>query len=412
MAGRNRFGSTWWGGAWVDALEHAGSGYDSQLPRGRTYARKGAVRQIDLQPGHIAARVVGSNGELHRVDIEVRQLAMSEWEQVADSIGMRAAHLAALLDGELHPGIVEDAAEVDVRLLPRAADLRPDCSCPDWAEPCKHAAAVCYVAAEELDRNPFALFLLRGIGRDELIDLVRSRRVDAPTGDEGPGELATGDDPVEPDGVDATQVWGRRTLADALDPAPAAATQIPTITSLPRPGRHAPWGAELPARFEIDTVRVDELAEDAIERAWAMLIDDQPSGLIAGARADLARRAALHPDRLIALSNQAGVTVGRLRSWAEAWFVGGDPAVTVLADPDSWSRDQTALDAGREQLVELGHPRRSVALNYDSLLMSSTLWLVIGPDGRWYRLRGAGKHQDLRLTDPPAADIRDLVEPA
>ena len=103
--------------------------------------------------------------------------------------------------------------------------------------------------------------------------------------------------------------------------------------------------------------------------------------------------------------------VGRLRSWADAWLVGGDTAVTVVADADSWSTDQTRLDAGREELVDLGHPRRSVALNYDSLLMASTIWLVIGPDQRWYRLQGAGKHQELRLTTPPSADIRDLVDP-
>ena len=175
MAGPRRFGATWWGRSWIDALERSGTGtgYESRLPRGRTYARKGAVREIDLRPGHIAARVVGTGGELYRVDIAVKQLAEIEWEQVADAIAARAAHLAALLDGELDPGVVDDAAAVDVQLLPRAADLRPDCSCPDWAEPCKHAAAVCYVAAQELDRNPFTLFLLRGIDRDALIELVR-----------------------------------------------------------------------------------------------------------------------------------------------------------------------------------------------------------------------------------------------
>jgi hypothetical protein len=43
--------------------------------------------------------------------------------------------------------------------------------------------------------------------------------------------------------------------------------------------------------------------------------------------------------------------------------------------------------------------------------MTSTVWLVLGPDRRWYRLHGPGKHQDLRLGAPPSADIRDLVDP-
>ena len=398
MAGPRRFGTTWWGKAWIDALEGSGSGYESRLPRGRTYARRGAVREIDLRPGHIAARVVGSNGELYQVDIAVKQLAPVEWEQVADAIGARAAHLAALLDGELDPGVVDDAEAVDVRLLPRPADLRPDCECPDWAEPCKHAAAVCYVAAEELDRNPFSLFLLRGIGRDELIELVRTRRGDP---------MATDIAADEP-GTDSRALWAGH---HPDDPLPAPPTLPGHRSPLRQPGRHVPWGAQVPARSGVDPGRVDELAEDAVDRAWRMLVDDQPSGLAAPPRADLARRAATRRESLTALAAHAGVTPGRLRSWADAWLVGGDTAVTVVADADSWSTDQTRLDAGREELVDLGHPRRSVALNYDSLLMASTIWLVIGPDQRWYRLQGAGKHQELRLTTPPSADIRDLVDP-
>jgi hypothetical protein len=111
------------------------------------------------------------------------------------------------------------------------------------------------------------------------------------------------------------------------------------------------------------------------------------------------------------LAARAGLTSGGLRTWAEAWRLGGDAAVDVVADADSWTTDQQLLDAGREQLVEMGHPRRSVALNYDSLLMAASIWLVIGPDRRWYRLHGAGKHQGLRLAAAPSDDIRELVDP-
>lgn len=397
-----RFGTTWWGQAWIDALERSGTGYESRLPRGRTYARKGAVRQIDLAPGHIAARVVGTGGELYRVDIAVKQLAASEWEQVADAIAARAAHLAALLDGELDPGVVADAQSVDVQLLPRPADLRPDCSCPDWAEPCKHAAAVCYVAAEEMDRDPFALFLLRGMARDDLIELVRSRRGDHDD-PAGPG--------AEPDdlpGTDVRELWAGRSLDEPLRPAPG---EVGPRHPMRQPGRHVPWGARVPARFGVDPARVDELAEDAVDRAWRMLVDDGPSGLQASPRADLARRASRRPDLVDHLAARAGLTSGGLRTWAEAWRLGGDAAVDVVADADAWTTDQQLLDAGREQLVEMGHPRRSVALNYDSLLMAASIWLVIGPDRRWYRLHGAGKHQGLRLAAAPSDDIRELVDP-
>jgi len=48
------------------------------------------------------------------------------------------------------------------------------CSCPDWEVPCKHLAAVCYVLAEEFDRDPFAMLAWRGRGREELLTALRA----------------------------------------------------------------------------------------------------------------------------------------------------------------------------------------------------------------------------------------------
>jgi hypothetical protein len=84
--------------------------------------------------------------------------------------------------------------------------------------------------------------------------------------------------------------------------------------------------------------------------------------------------------------------------------------VAVVADGDAWSTDQEALEAGRAALVDLGYQRRAVALSYDSLKVKGD-WLVIGPDLRWYRLRGGGKHSELKLLAPGADDVCDLVEP-
>lgn len=406
MVTRRDFGVTWWGQAWVSALENAGSGYDSRLPRGRTYARKGAVLDLEVLPGHISARVVGTTGELYRVDIAVRKLAPDEWEQVADAVAGRAAHLAALLDGELHPGVVDDAEAVEVRLLPSAADLRPDCSCPDWAEPCKHAAAVCYVVAAELDRDPFTLFLARGIGRDELISLVRSRRA-ASSG----AELRDPDDET-PAGVLAAEAWLGHHVDDPLAELPDELLVSRSAVLARGPGHHAAWDVDLPHNQGIDPRRIDDLAEDAVFRAWAMVVDGAPSGLLAAPRADLARRAAgaVSRSELSHLSDLAGISAARLQTWSEAWTIAGSAGVAAVADADGWSTDQEVLAHGRDQLVELGVPKRSIALNYDSLRMADNVWLVVGRDGRWYRLHGSGKHQDLRLVQAPSDDVRDLLE--
>ncbi len=142
-----------------------------------------------------------------------------------------------------------------------------------------------------------------------------------------------------------------------------------------------------------------------------MLVDDRPSGLRASARADLARRVAVDPDRLVELASLAGVTTGRLKDWARAWAIAGDDAVAVVADPRSWSEDQDRLEAAHDDLVALGLPRRSIALNYDSLRTGPRTWLVLGPRNRWYRLSGTGKHQDLELDGAPADAVTELVDP-
>ena len=403
---RSDFGVTWWGRAWVDALENAGSGYDSRLPRGRTYARKGAVLDLEVLPGHISARVVGTTGELYRVDIAVRKLAPDEWEQVAEAVASRAAHLAALLDGELHPGIVDDAEAVEVRILPTASDLRPDCSCPDWAEPCKHAAAVCYIVAAELDRDPFTLFLARGIEREELISLVRSRRAASS------GAAVHDAEQDVPEGVLATDAWLGHRLDEPLPELPDELLAARSGTLARGPGHRAAWDVDLPPNQGIDPRRIDELAEDAVLRAWAMIVDGATSGLLVAPRADLARRAAGAVSRaeLSDLADLAGITAARLQTWAEAWSVAGSAGVAAVADADGWSTNQEVLAHGRDLLVELGVPRRSIALNYDSLRMADNVWLVVGQDGRWFRLHGSGKHQDLRLVQPPSDDVRDLLD--
>src|SRR5262249_954246 len=107
----------------------------------------------------------------YHVVIAVRPFTDAEWDEVLDAIAAKAAHAAALLDGELLPEIVDDGD-----LLPGPGDLVPNCSCPDWADPCKHAASVCYLTADLPDDDPFVLFTIRGRNRNEVLRAIRARR--------------------------------------------------------------------------------------------------------------------------------------------------------------------------------------------------------------------------------------------
>lgn len=407
MARTGAFASSWWGEAWLDALERSARLDPNRLSRGRTYARHGAVGALDVAPGRVGARVQGQHGRYYEAEVEVRTIEGDAWGAIADAIAAKAAHSAALADGELDPAIVDDVRSVGLELLPGPGDIRPHCTCPDWAEPCKHAAAVCYAVAAELDRDPFVLFLLRGIGRDELTGLVAARRG---------GGSAPAPDRNAALGVVAADAWAGRSLAEAEAATMPVPTRLSGAASAPRrPTTPLPWDVSPARTGGVDPARVDELALDATVRAWRTLVDGVPTGLDGTPRGDLARRAvAAGPRELTPLAARSRLHTDTLAAWAEAWRLGGDPAVEVVADEDSWSIDQQRLADGRTELVSLGVARSSVALNYDSLGMPKGTKVVIGPDGRWYRLQATARARGLgdqwRLAAAPSDDITDVVD--
>ncbi|MGH7911169.1 MAG: SWIM zinc finger family protein, partial [Candidatus Dormibacteraceae bacterium] len=173
---RTRFGRSWWGTAWIRALEERARLDPNRLGRGRTYARAGQVREMVVQPGRISAQVRGRRANPYEVLVRVRPFTGEEWDLVLGAIGASASHVAAMLDGDMLPGLVEDLEARGVQLLPAAGEVVPACSCPDWANPCKHAAAVCYLMATRLDEDPFELLALRGRARDDVLATLRRLR--------------------------------------------------------------------------------------------------------------------------------------------------------------------------------------------------------------------------------------------
>ncbi|MBI5433790.1 MAG: SWIM zinc finger family protein [Planctomycetes bacterium] len=173
-----RIGATWWGARWIDALQHISSGYSNRLSRGRSYARAGRVHDLELERGCARARVTGSR--VYDVEIRVCALSDAEWKRTIRALAARATFAAQLLDGAMPREIDEAFAAAKVSLFPSgSADLTTTCSCPDWANPCKHVAALHYVLGEALDRDPFFLFELRGRGKAEVLDALREARAPA-----------------------------------------------------------------------------------------------------------------------------------------------------------------------------------------------------------------------------------------
>jgi uncharacterized Zn finger protein len=175
---RGAIGETWWSRRWVKVLEALGMG--TRLTRGRSYARQGQVLSIDIETGLVKAKVQGSMEKPYEIKIRLHPLATKDWKQVTDAMAAQAIFAAKLLAGEMPPNIEEAFESAHVSLFPTTQeDLQTSCSCPDWANPCKHTAAVYYILAERFDEDPFLLFKLRGRTKEEIIKALREKRVES-----------------------------------------------------------------------------------------------------------------------------------------------------------------------------------------------------------------------------------------
>lgn len=207
------FAGTWWGLAWLKALEDTALD-GQQLKKGRRYARAGAVGAVSVRPGRITAVVQDPDSTRYRSDVLLQQLSDQEWDRFLDMAVESAGHIAALLDREMPPHLVEDAAAAGLDLLPGVGDLEPGCSCDAW-DHCPHTAALCYQVARLLDEDPFVLLLMRGRDERGLLDELQRRSAGRAAGPESAGAC---EEDREPGGVRADEAFA---AADMLPPLPA-----------------------------------------------------------------------------------------------------------------------------------------------------------------------------------------------
>ena len=399
--------ATWWGRAWLEALEQRARLDPDRLPRGREYARDGAVGELTLAPGEARAEVRGRKTDPYVVRIRVRRFTDEEWDRVLTAISARLEHAAALLDGELAPEIAHDTAAAGIDLLPVGGELGPRCTCPDEADPCKHSAAACYLVADVLDADPFALFLLRGRTREQVMAGVRARRRADLAGPADAG-IAPDTGTVKPDadpGVDARSAFS----------APALDGPVP-IAPLPpdRPGRPAALPVDPPPWRSGLREDLIELAADAARRAWELAVGLSPdAGLILSPDADLARRAswALGTPTFAPIAVRSGLAERDLARQALAWKHGGAAGLDLLTaqwDPVAEDPDAARLLAAA---VHALRAKTGEAAATDGNRVSATrLQLRLGHDLLWYPYTRSGPDwEPSGAPDPhPAAAIADL----
>jgi uncharacterized Zn finger protein len=376
------FAQTWWGQAWLKALEDTALDGE-QLKRGRRHAREGAVGAVSVRPGRITAVVRDRDGTAQRSDVLLQELTEAEWDRFLDMAVDRAGHIAALLDRDMPPHLVEDAAAAGVELLPGIGDLEPECACEAW-DHCPHTAALCYQVARLLDQDPFVLLLMRGRGERRLLDELQIRSVARATASAAPEHKSE-----RPVGVRADEVFAAR---DILPPLPAP-PPVPDAPGLP-----PALDTETAPAAGVDPAALEFLAADAAARAHRMLTEAlspghglQPPEPELNQDQDAVRLASAASSPAIAGRLAAGTARQRaeLELAVRAWQFGGVAALSALdeewtPEPAVLARASTALaeaweEADRPQLRAAGPARWTV--------VGAEAQLRLGRDGRWWPYR-------------------------
>ncbi len=194
------FSRSWWGGKFIEALEKITG--EGRLSRGRSYARGNKVKSFEIKDSTVTAKVRGSvnpyfgvyKEPLYTTKIEFEPISKANWAAVVALIASKASLISRLLLNEIPENIEDSFATLGLRLLPHSEDdFHTDCSCPDWSNPCKHIAGVHYLIAAELDDDPFLLFELRGLSREDL----KTELAKSPLGQALSAELTLQEQPPE-----------------------------------------------------------------------------------------------------------------------------------------------------------------------------------------------------------------------
>ncbi|KOG12248.1 MULTISPECIES: SWIM zinc finger family protein [Streptomyces] len=389
-----RFAATWWGNAWVEALEDTALD-PARLARGKAYAGRGHVDAITVTPGRVVAYVHGSRARPYRTEIRMRALGDDGWERFLDEATARPDHIAALLDKD-----VPHALEAVTGLLPAAGDLVPDCSCPDDGYPCKHAAALCYQAARLLDEDPFVLFLMRGRGEQELLAELTRRNAARSAAE------TTAAAPPMP------TVLARTVLVTA-----AGSWSPPLPPELPvpdRPGRPAVFP---PDPHAPDPLALDLLATEAAVRAHGFLATGHDPVAALTPWQDAVRLAAAHPGSGLTASTRAlyrdlacalDRTPTELARAVAAWRQGGAAGLVVLEEP--WDPPAGPFDRARPALIAADFP---AFRPWRNRLSTESLQLRLGRDGLWYGYESDAGREDWwprGAPDPdPVGALTDLL---
>lgn len=171
----------------------------------KDYAQRGQTRAFRVEPGRVVAEVQGRRFKAYDTVVSLAMIDPEKWDSVIEALVADPMLNARLLSGEFPKDINAVFEQHGVSLLPRPTEpIGIECDCKE-PQPCKHGACIAMLLAEAISVDPFLLFPLRGMAKDQLAERLRQRRAlaSSSTGlvpafaSPAPGETGETESPLE-----------------------------------------------------------------------------------------------------------------------------------------------------------------------------------------------------------------------
>ncbi len=168
----------WAGVRWLRVVERVAPA--QAYAEGLDLARRGGVRTLEFHAGRVEARVRAPGLSERVVTVSVSRFTPEQWDAAVEAMSEQAAYAAKLLAGELPTNIEDVFLPLGLRLFPaEGGDFSPQTpgagGSNEW-DTLTCAAGV--LAADRLHRDPFQIFVLRGLDPRDLLDRLKQRRSD------------------------------------------------------------------------------------------------------------------------------------------------------------------------------------------------------------------------------------------
>lgn len=173
----NKLANTWWAKSWNSNLEKYAD-YSNRIGRGKSYVRKGAVLDLQIEKSIVKALVQGSRAKPYEVEITIDPLKEKVWKKILEVCNHKIDSLERLTEGRFPEELTELFTSKETNLFPSDKEIHFECSCPDWAGMCKHVAATLYGIGARFDEDPLLFFKLRDIDFNDLLKKTIEQKMD------------------------------------------------------------------------------------------------------------------------------------------------------------------------------------------------------------------------------------------